>query len=129
MEIGEDGKLRKRKPKAADDEIPNERDDPNKQRSPANPDREDPSGAWNAIPVNAKVFALAVVNAGRARRGVAPLTRLAQDETVLPADGVVPRDDPGAFAKCCINAARKARGQKPLKSGEFISIRELRGAR
>jgi hypothetical protein len=111
MEIGEDGKLRpkKRKPVAGDDETPNDtRDEPNKS--------------------NAKIFALMVVNSGLKARGLKPLKALAQDETVLPADGRVPTD-PESFAKCCINAARKARGQPPLPPNEFVSIRQLRGGR
>jgi hypothetical protein len=116
------GKIRRKKKAAADeaaagdDEIPNDTSDaPNT------------SGALNTILVNAKIFALAVVNAGRARRGTAPLTRLVQDETVLPG-GAVPRD-PEQFARAVINAARKARAQSPLAPGEFISIRTLRGGR
>jgi hypothetical protein len=123
----ETGKLRKRKPKAGDDTIPADREDQPPNRNP-DPDKRDPASAWNAIPVSAKVFALGIINAGRTRRGLTPLTRLVQDETVLPADGRVPTDSE-QFAKAVINAARKARAQEPLKPGEFISIRELRGVR
>jgi hypothetical protein len=108
MEIGPDGKLRPKKKKVA-------ADDPNDER-----DAPVPSGAWNEIPVSAKVFALAICNAGLKARGMKPLGRLVQDSTVLPADGVAPHD-PEAFAKCCVDAARKARGQPPLEPNEFIS--------
>jgi predicted component of type VI protein secretion system len=112
-EIDENGKLRpkKKKPKASDDTIPqDEEDEPN-------------ANAWNKLPSRAK--ALCIINAGLAARGQKPLGRLAQDQEILPG-GVVPTD-PEQFARAVVNAARKARAQSPLKPGEFISIKEMRG--
>jgi hypothetical protein len=98
---------KKKKVKAADDETPNDtQDEPN-------------ASAWNTIPIGAKVFALSIINAGRTRKGLKPLTHLVQDEEILPG-GVAPRD-PEAFERAVVNAARKARAQEPLKPSEFIS--------
>jgi hypothetical protein len=106
------GKVRpKKKPVAADDE---------------DQDEEAPKPSAASI-AGAKVFALAVVNAGARARGLAPLKRLSQDEQIVSA-GTVPAT-PEAFARATIDCARKARGLPPLKPGEFISIRELRGGR
>jgi hypothetical protein len=112
MEIDEKtGDLRPKKKKA---KAPNDDDAPNDDRDA--PDK--------AIPADAKAFALMICNCGLRARGRPPLTRLAQDETVLPVDGVA---DPEQFAKAVINSGRKARAQSPLAPGEFVSLRELRG--
>jgi hypothetical protein len=113
--IRKTGKLRpkKKKPVAADDEIPQ--------------DEEDAPNASAAIPVNAKAFALLVVNSGLKARGLKPLGRLSQDEQIVSA-GTVPTTSE-AFAKAVIACGRKARGLEPIPDSEWISVRQLRGGR
>jgi hypothetical protein len=69
------------------DEEDDEREDANNMQDP---DKRDPS-AWHTMPRSAKILALAVVNAGRRQKGLAPLARLVQDEEIVPG-GVVPRE-------------------------------------
>jgi hypothetical protein len=99
------GSFRKKKPVADDDET----------------DQDAPTPPAASI-ASSRIFALSVINAARKSHGQKPLARL-QDESVLPADGRVPRD-PQAFARCVANAARKARGEPPISDAEWTSLRE-----
>lgn len=112
-EIGEDGKLRR--VKKAVDEKPDEQ----------NEGCDKPKTEEQQEEAAAKARALLVINAWRRSLGLPTIAKLIQDETI-PA-GLVSPDDSEAFAKCVVASWRKATGRPPLKAGEFISIKRLRG--
>lgn len=76
-------------------------------------------------PSDTNALALAIVNAGRRANGLPVVTKLVQDDTVA-SFAEVPTD-PEGFARAVAAAHRKALNLPPLKPGEFISIRQLRG--
>ena len=58
--------------------------------------------------------------------GLPTITRLIQDESVVPV-GLVDQRDSEAFAKCVVASWLKATGRPPLAAGEWVSVKRLRG--
>jgi len=134
----ETGKIRKKKSKKSGEEQEqspssgddSDQDDYNDQ--PGRPDKRAPgrdpsSNAWHAVPASIKIAALAIVNSGRARRGLPLLSKLAQDEQVGSIDQLPTNTE--ERARAFVNAGRRARNMKPISASEWVSIRDLQGRR
>jgi len=114
-ELDENGKLKKRKVKAADDKPAEQNEGCDKPRT------EDQEEA------KAKSVALMVINCYRKALGLPLAAKLVQDESPVPAGVTIDHRDSDAFAKCVVASWRKATGRPPLAANEWVSVRRLRG--
>ena len=115
-EIGEDGKLRKRKVKADDKPADEQGCD-----KPKTEEQQEEAAT--------KARALLVVNAWRRSIGLPLVSRLIQDESIVPAGLVIDPRDSETLARAVVGAFRKAKGLPQLARGEWISVTNLRGER
>ena len=74
----------------------------------------------------AKAAALMILNCHRRSLGLPTIAHLIQDESI-PAAVAIDHRDSEVFARAVIAAHRRATGRPPLKAGEWISVKELRG--
>jgi hypothetical protein len=111
-EIGEDGKLRRVK-KAADEK-------PADEQGCDKPKSSDDEVAAS------KATALQVINAHRKATGRPLVSRLVQDESI-PRGVAIDYRDSEIFARAVIGVHRRVLNLPPLKAGEWISVKELRG--